>query len=81
MESGASVYLVDSHGRVVYHSDPDYIGEDFSSEVVVELVLSGEGNAVRIKNILGHDTISSFAAIPNTSCGASPGPIRRARLH
>lgn len=67
--SGASVYLVDSNGRVVYHSDPDYIGKDFSEQLVVELVLSGEGNAVRVKNILGHETISSFAAIPNTKWG------------
>jgi signal transduction histidine kinase/DNA-binding NarL/FixJ family response regulator len=67
--SSASVYLVDSHGRVVYHSDPDYIGEDFSSELVVELVLSGEANAVRVENVVGRETISSFAAIPNTNWG------------
>ncbi|MEJ5311336.1 MAG: ATP-binding protein [Anaerolineae bacterium] len=67
--SGANIYLVDSNGRVVYHSDSDYIGEDFSTQEVVELVLSGQGNAVRVKNFLGRDTISSFAAIPNTNWG------------
>ncbi len=67
--SSASVYLVDSHGRVVYHTNPDYVGEDFSSELVVELVLSGEANAVRVENIVGRETISSFAAIPNTKWG------------
>jgi len=69
VDSSARVYLVDSNGRVIYHSDSDYIGADFSSEAVVELVLSGEGNAVRVKDFLGPDTISSFAAIPNTNWG------------
>ncbi|MGC9395404.1 MAG: ATP-binding protein [Anaerolineae bacterium] len=68
-DSSASVYLVDSQGRVIYHFDDDYIGEDFSSELVVELVLSGEANAVRVENVFGHETISSFAAVPNTNWG------------
>ncbi|HOU13045.1 MAG TPA: ATP-binding protein [Anaerolineae bacterium] len=67
--SSASVYVVDSHGRVVYHTNPDYIGKDFSAELVVKLVLSGEANAVRVENIVGRETISSFAAIPNTNWG------------
>ena len=68
-DSSANVYLVDSQGRVIYHFDDDYIGEDFSSEIVVELVLSGEANAVRIENMFGQETISSFAAVPNTNWG------------
>ncbi|HOT90150.1 MAG TPA: ATP-binding protein [Anaerolineae bacterium] len=69
LDAGASVYLVDSHGRVIYHSNPAYIGADFSSQLVVELVLKGEANAVRVENIMGRETISSFAAIPNTNWG------------
>ncbi len=69
LDSSASVYLVDSRGRVVYHSDTDYIGDDFSSQLVVKLVLSGEANAVRVQNVTGHETISSFAAIPHTNWG------------
>ncbi len=69
LDGNASVYLVDSNGRVVYHSNPAYIGADFSSQLVVELVLKGEANAVRVENILGRETISSFAAIPNTNWG------------
>ncbi|MFN2108638.1 MAG: histidine kinase dimerization/phospho-acceptor domain-containing protein, partial [Anaerolineae bacterium] len=68
-DNSANVYLVDSQGRVIYHFDADYIGEDFSSELVVELVLDGEANAVRVENVFGHETISSFAAVPNTNWG------------
>jgi len=39
-ESG-STYLLDGKGRVLYHSDADHIGEDFSTRAVAQQVQNG----------------------------------------
>ncbi|HEY42791.1 MAG TPA: GAF domain-containing protein [Anaerolineae bacterium] len=67
-ESG-SAYIVDGNGKVIYHSDPGYIGEDFSLQDVVQLVMGGEIGAVRIRALDGQEIVASYAPIPNTSWG------------
>jgi GAF domain-containing protein/HAMP domain-containing protein len=67
-ESG-SVYLVDGNGRVIYHSDPDHIGEDSSTQPIVQQVLNGQMGAVRTRNFEGQDIVASFAPVPGTAWG------------
>jgi GAF domain-containing protein/HAMP domain-containing protein len=67
-ESG-SAYIVDGKGKVIYHSDPVYIGEDFSLQDVVQLVMGGEEGAVRIRALDGKEIVASYAPIPSTSWG------------
>ena len=67
-ESG-SAYLVDGNGRVIYHSDPDRIGEQFSSQPVVQQVLEGQSGARRTLDPDGQDTVASFAPVPGTAWG------------
>ncbi len=61
-----SAYLVDEHGRVIYHSDADRIGEDFSSQPVVRDVLSGMSGAIRTRDLDGREIVASFAPVPGT---------------
>ena len=68
VESG-SAYIVDGNGKVIYHSDPGYIGEDFSLQDVIQPVLGGEVGAVRIRDLDGQEIVASYAPIPNTSWG------------
>jgi two-component system nitrate/nitrite sensor histidine kinase NarX len=63
------IYLVDSSGRVIYHSNPDYIGRDFSDQVVVQQVMNGRSGAFRTQDLDGHDIVASFAPVPDTSWG------------
>jgi len=63
------VYLVDGHGRVIYHSDPDRIGDDFVTQAVVQHVLNGEVGALRTRDFDGRDIVASFAPVPGTSWG------------
>jgi signal transduction histidine kinase len=63
------VYLVDGNGRVIYHSSPDYIGDDFSKQTVVQRVLSGQMGALRARDLDGQDIVASFAPVPGTSWG------------
>ena len=61
------IYLVDSNGHVIYHSNPAYIGEDFSDQAVIELVLDGWAGAHRTRDLEGQDIVASFAPVPGTS--------------
>jgi signal transduction histidine kinase/HAMP domain-containing protein len=67
-ESG-SVYLVDGDGRVIYHSNPDRIGENFSPEAAVQQVLSGQAGAIRTRDLDGREIVASFAPVPGTPWG------------
>ena len=63
------IYLVDGNGRVIYHSNPDYIGEDFSAQSVVQQMLSGQIGAHRTCDLDGRDIVASFSPVPGTSWG------------
>jgi nitrate/nitrite-specific signal transduction histidine kinase len=63
------IYVVDGNGRVIYHSDPDHIGDDFSRQTVVQQVLRGEAGALRTQDFDGRDIVASFAPVPDTSWG------------
>jgi len=63
------IYLVDSKGNVIYHTNPEYVGKDFSSQTVVELVLDGWAGAYRTRDPAGQDIVASFAPVPGTPWG------------
>lgn len=63
------IYLVDSNGHVIYHSNSEHIGKDFSDQAVIELVLDGWAGAHRTRNLEGQDIVASFAPVPGTSWG------------
>lgn len=67
-ESGAN-YLVDSTGRVIYHSDIDSMGDDFSRQAVVQQVLNGKVGAIRTRDANGRDIVAGFAPVPGTPWG------------
>jgi GAF domain-containing protein/HAMP domain-containing protein len=64
-ESG-SAYLVDSQGRVIYHSDPAHVGDGFSWQPIVQRVLDGEVGAVRTRDLAGQEIVASYAPVPGT---------------
>jgi nitrate/nitrite-specific signal transduction histidine kinase len=64
-----TAYLVDGHGRVIFHPDTFFIGEDFSHVAAVQRVLHGEGGAVRSRDVEGREVVAGFAPVPRTSWG------------
>jgi nitrate/nitrite-specific signal transduction histidine kinase len=64
-----SIYLVDGSGQVIYHTNPIYIGQDFSAQAVVELVLDGHAGAYRTRDFQDRDIVASFAPVPGTPWG------------
>lgn len=65
----SNAYLVDGNGRVIYHSDANRIGEDFSAQPVVQLVLDGQVDAIHTRDAGGLDIVASFAPVPGTRWG------------
>jgi len=67
-ESG-SAYVVDGNGQVIFHSDPERIGEDFSGQSAVQQALNGQVGAFRTHDLQGRDIVAAFAPVPGTSWG------------
>jgi nitrate/nitrite-specific signal transduction histidine kinase len=65
----ARIFLVDGNGRVIHHSKPEHIGEDFSSLPEVRRALAGEAGSFRTRDADGRDIVASFAPVPGTSWG------------
>jgi nitrate/nitrite-specific signal transduction histidine kinase len=66
-EDHGTLYLVDSHGRVIYHSDAGRVGEDLSQRPVVQQALEGDVDAFRTQDHEDRDIVASFAPVPGTS--------------
>jgi signal transduction histidine kinase len=63
------LYVVDGAGHVIYHSNSEYIGQDFSSQTVVDKVLNGGTGAYRTHDFEGQEIVASFAPVAGTSWG------------
>ena len=66
---GGSTYVVDGHGRVIYHSAAGHIGEDFAAQAVVQQVLDGQVGAIRTRDFEGQDIVAGFAPVPGMPWG------------
>ena len=64
-----NAYLVDSNGRVIYHTDSDRISNDFSTGNIVQRVLGGQSDAIRTDDIEGNEIVASYAPVSGTSWG------------
>lgn len=69
LEGSDSTYLVDSTGRVIYHSDAKRIGSNISGQPVVREVLTRRVGDLRTYDIAGRGTLASFAPVPGTPWG------------
>ncbi len=64
-----TAYVVDGDGRIIFHPDTFFIGDDFSQLVAVQRALRGEQGALRGRSIEGRDVVAGFAPVPRTSWG------------
>ncbi len=62
-------YLVDSQGKVIYHTNTEHVGADFSPLSVVQQVMNGQVGALRTRNFDGEEIVASYAPVPGTSWG------------
>ena len=62
-------YLVDRNGLVIYHTNADWIGQNFSTQPAVEQVNNGKADALRTHDPDGREIVASFAPVPGTPWG------------
>ena len=65
---GSGAYIVDGSGKVIYHDDPERVGDDLGSQAPVTQVRRSEAGAIRPRTE-GTDVVSAFSPIPGTSWG------------
>ena len=66
---GDRAYLVDGNGQVIYHSDPEFIGQFRRSDPAVSRVLSGQVTAYRSRGDEDGDIVVAVAPVPGTPWG------------
>ncbi|MGE5263455.1 MAG: GAF domain-containing protein, partial [Acidobacteriota bacterium] len=64
-----TAYLVDRRGVVLYHTDAEFIGNDFSGQPVVQALAQADSGAVRTKDLTGRDIVASYAPVLGTDWG------------
>jgi signal transduction histidine kinase len=66
LDQGSPAYLIDSAGRMLYHSEYGRIGEDFSDWPALEPVLNHQAGAIRIQDGADQNMVVGFAPVPGT---------------
>ncbi len=64
-----STYLVDSAGRVIYHTDAERIGSNASGNWAVQQLLNRKVSQVNARNPDGSGNVATFAPVPGTPWG------------
>jgi PAS domain S-box-containing protein len=62
-------YMVDGHGRVIYHRHSAQLTEDFSGTDQVREVTNGRTGSVLAEDVDVETVVSGFAPVPNTGWG------------
>lgn len=66
---GDNISLVDSSGRVIYHSNADLIGSDAHDQPAVQDVLKGQAGYLRTRDVANRDVLATYAPVPGTPWG------------
>jgi PAS domain S-box-containing protein len=69
VEADDTSYLVDHNGLVIFHTNSEWIGRDFSTQFAVEQVNSDKADAVRTQDLSGREIVASFSPVPGTPWG------------
>ncbi|WMJ70729.1 diguanylate cyclase [Stenotrophomonas sp. 24(2023)] len=66
---GSYLYVVDRHGRLLYHIDPARVGQYATGNPAVDAVARGERGARQVRNSLGVSMLAGYAPVPATGWG------------
>ncbi|MEE8047159.1 MAG: histidine kinase [Dehalococcoidia bacterium] len=69
LQRSGSVYLVDSTGQLIFHSDSNFIGSKVSDHLPVQRVTSGNADSIRTDGLSGDQVVAAFSPIPGTGWG------------
>ncbi len=66
---GSYIYVVDGDGRLIYHINPERIGEVVTGNPVIDTVVKGQAGARRLVNSQGVDMLAGYAPVPTSGWG------------
>lgn len=73
---GSYLYVVDSDKTIIYHPDPQRIGDKVADNPAIDAVINGQMGAFAIKNSLGIEMLAGFSPIAHSDWGVvSQRPI------
>lgn len=76
----AYVYLIDASRQLLYHPEPERIGQRVGTSAVDDAVLAGGSGTLAYVNSKGLEMLSGYAAIPDTGWGVVSQQPRGATL-
>ncbi|WP_025680060.1 sensor domain-containing diguanylate cyclase [Paenibacillus massiliensis] len=77
-DSGSYYYIVDAHGRVLYHPDKQVIGSDLAQEEVVQSLLEGKSGCQLTVDHLGRQMIAGYSYVDSNGWGVvAVSPLER----
>ncbi len=66
---GSYLFVVDRHKRIIYHPNPDRIGDVVQNNAVVERVITGESGMGQTVNSRGIKMLAGYAPVASTGWG------------
>ncbi|RHW34052.1 GGDEF domain-containing protein [Lysinibacillus yapensis] len=66
---GSYVFVVDKEGRIIYHQNPERVGDVVSENEVVKRLMNGESGAQVVTNTLGTKMLAGYSSVENTHWG------------
>ena len=64
-----NAYMIDSTGKVIYHTNTNEIGKDVANQEAVVQVLNGRSDAIHTDDLEGSGVLASFAPVLGTPWG------------
>ncbi|WLI05272.1 diguanylate cyclase [Pseudomonas sp. FP597] len=68
-KDGAHVYLIDSARRVLYHNDPEQIGNIVAKSSIADAALSQDAGTLQAADEHGVEMLAGFAKVPSSGWG------------
>lgn len=65
----SSVYLVDQSRRLLYHTDPDRIGEQINDNAIIDAALNSDNGTLQAGNSQGIEMLAGYARVPQSQWG------------
>lgn len=63
------IYVVDQSSRLIYHQEPERVGEIFLGNPVIEQVISGQSGSMQLSNSRNIEMLAGYAPVPSADWG------------
>lgn len=66
---GSYLFVVDPAGKLIYHQDPERVGQIIQGNPAIDAVIAGHVGSQRLKNSQGVDMLAGYAPVARTGWG------------